>query len=420
MTYAPMSASHPEKFGRLAEIRALNRHLVSAQDAKILKIVAMVDALPERGEADTLIAPLRTRLAQLRPRRPMNAPRLLFIPLDPVLVPAAQWRRGTLTVPRTVVPCLARQIARLAPPLLDAVAEEIVGATTDDQMVVRRVGGRLWPLAAEVLAAAPMPEDWDSATGLTVADHAAIRAAVVLVLRHAKAIAGQVDADPPGGEVIAGILSQAAAEPEAMGVLISVILHWVPAAASQVLGITSAHSAPTGLPGRNATERAVEHVLDRIETEQQESQAGVAGLPRLRRTIAMLDELEVGSADRPARSARIAATRARVDSACRGRFQALLQDTVAGRLSAGLPQTPHDVATLEAAARDLRRFEHVARRISGSDHYDRQLRALVSGLAPDKADDPQARVDRLRLAEVLLGPEQAMQMLLEAEKAAAG
>ena len=56
---------------RLAEIRALNRHLVSAQDAKILKVVAMVDALPQRGEADNLIEPLRARLAQLRPGRPL-------------------------------------------------------------------------------------------------------------------------------------------------------------------------------------------------------------------------------------------------------------------------------------------------------------------------------------------------------------
>jgi hypothetical protein len=37
-------------------------------------------------------------------------------------------------------------------------------------------------------------------------------------------------------------------------------------------------------------------------------------------------------------------------------------------------------------------------------------------LSPRPGDDAQARVDRLRLAEILLGPEQALQMLVEAEK----
>jgi len=39
---------------------------------------------------------------------------------------------------------------------------------------------------------------------------------------------------------------------------------------------------------------------------------------------------------------------------------------------------------------------------------------------PDSADDPQARIDRLRLAEVLLGSERAMQMLLGTGQTAAG
>ena len=73
MNSTPGSNPLTDKSGRLGEIRSLNRHLVSAQDVKILKVVAMVDALPARGDADSLIAPLRPRLAQLRPRRPLSA-----------------------------------------------------------------------------------------------------------------------------------------------------------------------------------------------------------------------------------------------------------------------------------------------------------------------------------------------------------
>ena len=88
------------------------------------------------------------------------------------------------------------------------------------------------------------------------------------------------------------------------------------------------------------------------------------------------------------------------------------------RLAGGLPQAPGDIAALETAARDIRRFEHVARRISGSDHYDRLLRNMINTLGPNTADDSDSRVDRLRLAEILLGPEKALQMLVEAEKSA--
>ena len=409
-----MSTSIADAGGRLAEIRALNRHLVSAQDAKILKVVAMVDALPQRGAADALIAPLRPRLAQLRPGRPMGAVRLLFMPFNPVLVPGPHWKRGALSVPRTAILPLARQLEALAPGLLAEADRVLAGAVTTDAAAVLRAGPKLWAAAAAALAATPPPPDWAEATGLNPADHAAIRDAIVLVLRHAPALVGQIDAVVPDEDVIAAVLTDAASQPDAMGLLISVILSWLPHAAVQVLAFTSSHSAPTGLPGRTATERAVERVLEGIEAEQ-DTPIVAAALPRLRRAVAMLDELQAGTTDRPTRSARIAATRAKLDTACRTQFQALLQETVVDRLATGLPEEASALAGLEAAARDVRRFEHVARRINGSDHYDRQLRATIDGLVPRGADANEARVDRLRLAEILLGPEKALQMLTEAE-----
>lgn len=280
-----------------------------------------------------------------------------------------------------------------------------------------RSGSVLWTRAAQLLADAPPPSDWAQTTGLAEADYRTIRDAVMLVLRHAPAMAREMDSDAPDAAVITGMLTEAVDQPDAMGVLISVILFWVPAATTIVLDATSAHAAPTGLPGRSATERAVERVLEGIEAEQEAAQGGVAGLTRLRRSVAMLEQLTASSTGKPTRSARINATRDRIDSACRGQFQTMLKDQVLTRLTDGLPQAPGEVASLEAAARDIRRFEQVARRINGSDHYDRQLRGTVDGLRPNGGDDVDARIDRLRLAEILLGPEKALQMLLEAEKA---
>ena len=407
-----------------AEIHALNRHLVSARDEQILKVVAMVDFLPQRGEADALIAPLRSRLAELRPRRPLLFGRLLCLPLNPLLVNGPKWRRGSPNVPRTALACFIRQVEELAPDLAAEVARELAGGTTDDPHLILRVGVTLWGPAAGVLAAAKLPPDWEAATGLAPADHAAIRRTIVLVLGHAEAIAGQVASSEPNAEVIGKILRQVAADsPDQLTALIGVLLHWAPAAAPLVLAITSAHDAPGGVAGRAASERAVEMMLDDIAGAEEASVDGPLGLPRLRRTITLLDELAEHSHDRPGRAARIVAARARVDAACRVRFEDVLRNEMLPGLvaandaaaasgdAAQLPEAAAEATRLETVARHLRNFEHVARRVSRTDHYDRLLRGVADILAPRAGEGASARIDKVRLAEILLGPEKALAMM---------
>ena len=62
----------------LRSLHLMQANLTDASDAQIEQIVALVDSLPQRGVADDLIAPLRRRLARLRPHRPMSFMRLLF------------------------------------------------------------------------------------------------------------------------------------------------------------------------------------------------------------------------------------------------------------------------------------------------------------------------------------------------------
>lgn len=422
--------------GKAADIRALHRHLVSARDEKILQVVAMVDALPHRGQADALIAPLRPRLAELQPRRPLHFGRLLFMPLNPVVIPGPKWRRDSLAVPRTALPCIVRQVGEMAPDLVDDITRQIDGGMADDRLLLLRVGPKLWPQAARLLGQAPPPDDWESATGLSQADHGAIRRTIVLVLEHAVVIATQMDADEPDADAIGQILQQAAlSSAEALSTLITVLLHWVPAAAPLVMSATSAHASPAGVAGRVASERAVEFVLDALDSDQLANNDGPAGLDRLRRTVALLDGLADQSGDRPSRAARISATRARIDAACRERFADVLQNDVLKRIGgtpaavadalgeSGMPGTgagrgagrgamdAEAVGLLEASARQLRNFEQVARRVNRSDHYDKLLRDTAALLAPVAGEDEFARIDRLRLAEILLGPETALSML---------
>src|SRR3954447_4825225 len=59
-------------------VRALIRGLADAGDAQLVRTVALLDSMPNRGAADALLDPVRKRLAGLHPRRPLNFCRLLF------------------------------------------------------------------------------------------------------------------------------------------------------------------------------------------------------------------------------------------------------------------------------------------------------------------------------------------------------
>ncbi len=89
------------------ELSALHNSLAQAQDSQITKLVAMVDAMQDRGVIDDLVAPFRTRLAQMRPARPLRFIRLLFTPLDPLIVPAPRWRPESPSIPRTALSAMA-------------------------------------------------------------------------------------------------------------------------------------------------------------------------------------------------------------------------------------------------------------------------------------------------------------------------
>lgn len=155
-------------------LRSLQSDLVGAHDRQILKVVAMVDKLPVRGDADQFIAPLRQRLAALRPARPVNFTRLLFMPLDPVIVAPANWKRDALAVPRSALLPLSNQVRAALGADTAALDLRIAPLTSGQGAELRAIGAVLWPRAVAVLSASQPPEDWAAATGLQSADYRAI------------------------------------------------------------------------------------------------------------------------------------------------------------------------------------------------------------------------------------------------------
>ena len=130
-------------------LRTLHRDLAAAQDDQIHRVLTIIDDLAERGDADKLIAPLRGRIAELRPRRKLSLARLLFTPFNPLIVDAASWSAAAPSIPRTAILPLAGQVRDglgAAAAQMDAMAA--LHSSTDGIGELVEIGGKLWPTAA--------------------------------------------------------------------------------------------------------------------------------------------------------------------------------------------------------------------------------------------------------------------------------
>ncbi len=404
------------------DVTSLRRDLISAADAKIARVVAMVDALPRRGVADGLIAPLRPRLAELGLPRRMNAGRLLFTPFDPLIVAPKAWKRGGPGIPRGALTPLADA---LRPALSPATAEAerlLAEADAGSIAVVPRAGEALWAEAGRALATLPMPAAWIDEAGLTEADFAALAPAMAVVLGVAPALAQLEQRAAKGGEpenaALEALLAPALAQGGlALAMILALLLARLPQSPTVNRLASRFATSASPAPLREAAEQATEFMLDSIEQAGPGSADPRQAATELRRLAAVLGELEARSSSSPARMQRVAAARRNLDTACRARFEGMLSVRVLEPLALLGDASGVDVAALERAARDLRRFETAARAIGGREHYERALRETARALEP-APDCGQVQVmDRVRLAEILLGPDEAMAMLERRGKA---
>ncbi len=306
----------------------LNRDLSGAKDAKIAQVVAVVDGLQERGEADRLIAPLRVRLAQLRPARPLRFSRLLFLPLDPLIVSAARWRPDALTIPRTALAPLATTLRAVLPAALVArVDDMIAGHSTANTNAVARAGTILWPAAGLLLLETPPPHGWE-ATGLPHSAYKPLAHAAGALLSQAVALHDLREAARAGckPDTLAGermVQASAAFGPVAAARMLALVLASLPDAAA-LLRAAETRAGLTQAAGRAAADSAVAFFLDRLEAgDPAASPLATCGLQGAGTTVdrvhALLNELAEG-APSPERRRRIADIKQALDASCRTRF----------------------------------------------------------------------------------------------------
>jgi hypothetical protein len=407
---APTSDARREE-----ELARLRREVVAAEDARILRVVRYVDSLPARGEADALIAPLRPRLEVLRPPRPLSLTRLLFVPLDPLIVPAERWRPGAPGIPRTALLPLSGVVTERLGPVGARVQARIAGRQTSEIDAVIEAGGWLWPAAAAVLGSGEALGSGDApvapagAGGLDAAV-AALAGPIAAVLAHGTALyrlAQQPDAPADAWETEPLLAAAAQHSALALEMMLAVLLAQTLDAGhllrlAEDVAERSRHPPP---------DRALDFVLGAYGDTGGAGDGMAAGTDAIRRAAIMLDGMERRKVSRPAQTEKLDRLRRRLDRTCRQRFEARAE-----RLQCIAPSGPEPVADaevngIEFAALELRRLEAVARRVSGAGFDDAPLRRAADHLARAVWLNP---VDRLRLAEILLGPEAALALAEQA------
>lgn len=402
------------------ELSALNRELTSAPDRQFARVVAMVDALPRRGAADDLIAPFRPRLAQLRPARPLRFCRLLFSPFDPVIVPGPKWRPGSPSIPRTVLEPFAESVRTELGPAADEIEAFIAGRTTADTAIIARAGAVLWPAAARILARSETPPPRWAETGLPGALYGTVSRGIAVVLAQATDLHELVEKVAHGAklrpeDVLRILDTRIVRAPEAWGMLLASLLSRLPQA-DAVLRAAIAN----GLIGPNsvmrvAAEQAIDVVLDGLEA--QGGDAGPIGGGELSqasaevtRILALLQGLDSAKLS-PDRRRRAQALRQRVDESCITRFEAGLACQFVAPLTLLQPDAdPAEVTRLEDIARDLRKLEAAARKLNPRNGLEAQLLRAAGQIGAMNENSALELADRVRLVEILAGPDAAMAM----------
>lgn len=395
-------------------LRALNREMAEAPDPHIVRIVATVDAMASRGPADALIAPLRQRLATLRPPRPLRFARLLFHPLDPLIVPAARWRPGHNSIPRTALAPVAEQVRLSMGPDAAAIEARILNRTTADVDLIARCGGLLWPAASRVLAAGKVPETWDR-TGLGLAMYAPLTTCIAALLGQAAALDALASATaggllPPDAQRIHAMLGEvAAAHLPALPMMIALLLARMPEAAA---ALPQAHGGSTGMAVQAALDQAAERLLWHLDaddgTKSRIASGSLSDAGASAAQIAkLLGHLETGSAS-PRRRVQVQAIRKKLDVGCKARFATGLEQELLLPLN---DPAPLAIPALEAAARGLRVLETEARTVGSGAAYDVLLKKAAEAISGPAMRDRLALVDQVRLVEILSGPEAALAIL---------
>jgi hypothetical protein len=389
-----------------AEMRAARRELAGADDTRVLKVLHYVDTLADRGQADGLLAPLRDRLRRLRPARPLRFARLLFSPLDPVIVSPRDWRAGAPHLPRSAIAPITTMVRRALPGVLPPFEAIINDSSQPEAARVRAAGSMLWVPSATLLRTAEAPPEWREA-GLPPAAFRSLAVGCARCLGTANEFDDLNDPGLPAADLDRALAAQMRASeadgPIAWGMLLSVMLQRFPASEAPHRAATAASANRALLQSAEAAYEAAWSWIERAANDTSVGDPAEAAAD-LRRQAALLEVLARDPKQR--RRAQVLQTELR--AACAHRIEGVAQERLVGPLQRITAEDAADegvLAVLETDARALRQLDSEARRLGSGAGHEAQLRTAAAAVT---ARTDMAPMDRARLVEILLGPQAAL------------
>lgn len=396
-----------------SEMRQLRSQLANAQDAKIHRILELIDGLAKRDEADAVIAPLRQRLAKLKPRRKVNFARLLFMPFSPLIVPPSDWTRESSNIPRTALGTLARYIQLNQPEAAGSGPTVAADVFSDDLTSLLRAGERVWPAAAEFLRSLPaIPADWSKETGLQDRDFTAISTSLQVLFPLAApliqiAVNARTGIDAEPEQLLAMLDATAPSGARITAMFIAMCLSWLPRPGVFIKIADQFANAKEHAAVAATADSAVELVLSGIERSSTFKADLASAADEMRRVAVLLDDLTINSPNKPGRRTRVEKVRQSVDTVCRENFATEIGSRLIDPCATIATADEGAIEGFENTARTLRRYEAVARRFGGAEFYDQQILGAAQSLTPRRDETAMARVSRIRLIEILRGSDAA-------------
>jgi hypothetical protein len=223
----------------------------------------------------------------------------------------------------------------------------------------------------------------------------------------------------PNAEEVIGILQGIAAqEADAQPMMITLLLARVPQVSPILAGAAAALDQEPAARLRQAGEQAIDLLLDQLEApgllETQLLRDDLTGSAEaVRRVTHLLHEAETTALSQRQRS-RVETIRRRLDGSCRTRFSAGLTIELVTPLKAlagtAVAQDAGSIGQLEIAARGLRALESEARNLGSGPSYDALLRGAADTVRSLPPGTSLGQVERMRLVEILAGPDAALAM----------